>query len=224
MKSNLHLGRILFLLVLLPGGLIFFAWKMSRFAAEEKNRVEAQAALPTPAEAAETRRLQALDQLQPQLAERRELASRCVSQALRSVDGLDRDAALLVVLSGPQCGGDCVSERAATELAGSYYLEGVRVLLIRTSTSAPSQPPPGVYAVVMPHCHPLISDFGDDYYFRHPDGSVSSSGDRSERLLRMISERRARADPEQKEDQDELPEVPFNPEAVVRQALNLPAR
>ena len=225
MKSDLHLGRILFLLVLLPGGLIYFAWRLSDFAANEKTRAEALAAEPTPAEAAEIRKQRALEALEGLFDERRGLARQCVDQAMRSVDGLDRDAAVLVILSGPQCRGDCDSERMATELAGSYYLEGVRVLLIRTSTSAPSQPPPGVYAVVMPTCHSLISEFGDDYFFRQRDGSISSSGTRNEGLMRITTERLALLEPGTRPDpREDPPTLPFNPEAVVRQALDLPPK
>ena len=128
-------------------------------------------------------------------------------------------------MSGPQCRGDCDSERLATELAGSYYLEGVRVLLIRTSTSAPSQPPPGVYAVVMPTCHSLISEFGDDYFFRQRDGSISSSGTRNEGLMRITTERLALLEPGTRPDpREDPPTLPFNPETVVRQALDLPPK
>lgn len=220
MKPDLHLGRILFLLVLLPGGLIYFAWTMSRFAAEEQEKAAAVAAQPSAEEAAEMRRLRALDALQPQIEARRSRAQQCVAQAMRSVDGLDDDAAVLVLLASANCGPGCATERLATELASSYYLEGLRVLLIRTSTSAPSPPPPGVYAVVMPDCASLIADYGDDYYFRHRDGSVSSSGERAEQLLKLVAERSALLEPPE----DELPEVRFDPERAVRRALDLPPR
>lgn len=220
MKSDFHLARTLLLLVVLPAGLIFFAWQMSTVAADGMARADARAALPSAEEAAEMARLRAVDELQPLLAERRDRAQRCVSQGMRSVDGLSDDAAVLVLLSGPSCATGCATESIATELASSYYLEGLRVLLIRTSSANPGQPPPGVYTVVMPACATLIAAHGDDYFFRSRTGQVSSSGARHEQLMQIEAERSALAEPTD----EALPELPFNPEATVRKALDLPPK
>jgi len=220
MKSDFHLIRAVFLLIVVPAALIFFAWQMTSVAVDEKAKADAIAALPTAEEAAEMRRLRAVDDLQPEIQQRRERALRCVSQGMRSVDGLSNDAAVLVVLSGPSCAAGCPTETTATELASSYYLEGLRVLLIRTSPNNPSPPPPGVYTVVMPACASLIAGHGDDYYFRNRSGEVLSSGVRHERYLQIIAERSARSEP----GSDELPNVPFDPEAAVRAALDLPPK
>ncbi len=220
MKSEFHLARTLFLLIIVPAALIFFAWQMSTVAADEQARAKARAALPSEEEAAEINRLRALEELQPRLAERRDRAQRCVSQGMRSVDGLSDDASVLVVLSGPSCATGCATESIATELASSYYLEGLRVLLIRTSSTNPGQPPPGVYTVVMPACASLIAEHGDDYYFRSRSGEVSSSGVRHEQLMQIAAEHSVLGD----EADQELPELPFDPETTVREALSLPPK
>ncbi|MCB1633290.1 MAG: hypothetical protein KDI37_04835 [Xanthomonadales bacterium] len=148
------------------------------------------------------------------ISEREPLVRHCVRQAMR---GLSLEAnnlvPMLVMFKGRGCGENCDAEAIAQQLVNDYRLEGLQVLLVRTSVSDIQPPSPaGVPTISVAGCAPLIRDLGDDYVLRWPDGRFDSTGHRFESAVR-------RPPPE---DPNKPPPPPeFNPEAVVRQGLNL---
>ena len=199
-------------LLLLPALLLFIAWHFTDLIVadhsgelEERQRAERQQQLLD-----EVERQNALTQ-QARIDARRELATGCVRQALRGLGiAPDRLAPMLFMVQSRGCGAGCDSEEIARYLVNEYRIEGLQVVLIRTVTDAGSQPPApaGVPTVAIPSCAPLVRNHGDDYFLRLPDGSLSSSGERHESLIRFGVEG-----------------TPvFDPDPLVREALGLTGR
>lgn len=211
MKSSRY---ILWLAVLVI--LLFIAWRMSELllqdqaayqAERERLALAAQEQADAAAAAAEADR-----QLRLRIDARRALAADCAAQALR---GLGVEPAALVpmlfVVQQRGCGEDCDSGEIARQLVNEYHLEGLQVVLIRTELTERQQPSPaGVPTVSIPACAPLVAEHGDDYYLRLTDGTIESSGERHEAMLRST---------------EDAPATPsFDPEAVARRGLGLTPR
>jgi hypothetical protein len=197
---------------LLPALLLYIAWHFTGAVLadrsgelEERQRAEREQQLLD-----EVARQNAL-LMQERLDARRELAGSCINQALRGL-GLDpgRLVPMLFMLHWRGCGEDCETEAIAQHLVNEYRLEGLQVVLLRTETGErlQAQAPAGVPTVTIPSCAPLVRDHGDDYLLRLPDGSLSSSGERHEGLIRFGS----------------VGPPPFDPDPLVRRALGLSAR
>ncbi len=199
-------------LLLLPALLLFIAWHFTDLVVadhsgelEERQRAERQQQLLD-----EVERQNALSQ-QERIDARRELAATCVRQALRGL-GIEPSqiVPVLFMLKWRGCGEGCDSEQIAQFLVNEYRLEGLQVVLIRTEsvTGPQQQSPAGVPTVAIPSCAPLVRNHGDDYFLRLPDGSLSSSGERHEGLIRFGS----------------VGPPVFDPDPLVREALGLSGR
>lgn len=196
--------RLFIVLVAAPAALLWLAWELAQLHGRpeadprgDSSTSSAQASMPSDRE-------RAPDARQALVGQRRELATRCVNQGLRVADAELRHARLtLVVATSTGCRRGCEAERIAERLNDSYTLEGLRVLLLRTDEQGGMDTPMGVSTVVVPDCAGLFASLGHDYFLRHPDGSLSSSGERHEAAL--------------------LHEVglEFDPEPLVRRHLNL---
>jgi hypothetical protein len=198
-------GRYVFWLLLVPAALLVFAWKMNSHLAdvrsgalEEREYAERMAARAAQNERETERYLAA------RVEERRDLAKRCVARALQTFgDPLASAAATLVIVNFKGCGVDCDTDAIATRLADEYAIQRLHVLLIRTIEDQRLTAAPGVETITMTDCQPLVSDYGDDYFFRNVAGELSSSGERHEGyLLRRIP-----------------PSASFDPEPLVREGL-----
>jgi hypothetical protein len=208
--------RYIVWLVVLPVILLIIAWRMSGYllqdqvairAERERAELAARELAQATAAAVEADRL-----LQQGIDARRRLASQCVTQALRGL-GIEPGTLvpMLFVLQQQACAADCPTEESARQLVNEYYLEGLQVVLIRTAQTERQRPSPaGVPTVSIPSCAPLVADHGDDYFLRMADGTLGSSGERHEHLLRSTEE--------------EPVSPPFDPATLVRQGLGLTPR
>ena len=123
---------------------------------------------------------------------------------------------MLFIVQQRGCGEGCDTDAIARQLVNEYYLEGLQVVLIRTEQTDRQQPSPaGVPTVTIPSCTALVVEQGDDYFLRLADGSIGSSGERHEALLRSLAEAANEEDPVS---------PPFDPEPLVRQGLGLAPR
>lgn len=196
--------RVFIVLVALPAALLWLAWRLAQGQLQPSvDTAAAAAAPPAPASVAVAEQA-STDALQAVLRERRESAARCVGRGLRVADADVREARLtLVVATSTGCRRGCEAERIAEHLNDRYTMEGLRVLLLRTDEDGRMETPMGVTTVVVPDCARLFQPHGHDYFLRHSDGSLSSSGERHEAALL-----------------EEL-ELEFDPEPLVRRHLNL---
>ncbi len=202
-------GRLIFWLLLVPTVLLIFAWRMNTHLAEvrtgaleERERAEQEAKL-----LAENARQTAL-YVEARLDERRARAARCVDRALQTIGDDLADGPALVVFGFRGCGEDCDTDATLSALVNEYWLQKLRVLLIRTEPSSLPVVPAGVDMVVISECRPLVERYGDDYAFRDARGRLSSSGERHEQILQFGG----KAPP------------PFEPEVLVRRGLDLPPK
>ncbi|TXK64361.1 hypothetical protein [Alkalisalibacterium limincola] len=196
--------RLFIMLVAVPGALLWLAWELAQVhpapAAPTSVSAAGNPAPPTAVDAQPTRAELAGEIVR----QRRERAAQCVGRGLRVANPDMRGAKLtLVVATSTGCRHGCEAERIAERLNDDYTLEGLRVMLLRTDDDGRMDTPMGVSTVVVPDCAPLFAPLGHDYFLRHADGSLSSSGERHEAAL--------------------LYEVglEFDPEPLVRRHLNL---
>ncbi len=202
--------RFFFWLLLLPGLLGFFAWKLNTHLAEVASGVleERERTKRTAAREAENQRQDALN-LERRLNDRRALAKTCVEQGLRTVsDDLRVAPATLVIVNYKGCGVDCDTDAIASKLVDDYTLQRLQVLLIRTIEAGHPPSPLGVHTLIITDCAPLVADYGDDFFFRVGKGMLSSSGERHEAYLTS----------------GKGLDSPFDPEPLARKGLGLPAR
>lgn len=196
--------RLFVMLVVLPAALLWLAWALAQRLGQPPGDTTGDAVVSAPPSPATSDQQGPTDALHAVVRQRRERAAQCVGQGLR-VAGADlREARLtLVVATSTGCQRGCEAEHIAEYLNDSYMLEGLRVLLLRTDEDGRMDTPMGVTTVVVPGCARLFEALGHDYFLRHADGSLSSSGERHEAAL--------------------LYEVglEFDPEPLVRRHLNL---
>lgn len=196
-------ARIGFWLLLLPGALLYLAWKTTSLVGTLSNPApppgsgpDAGPAPTVPAEGV------------TESAERRALAQRCVDLALRASTTRLREAdPLLVLVAGGGCGEGCDVDARATALADAWHARGLQVLLLRTREGGPAATPPGVTTLVLPQCAALAEAPGDDYFLRARDGTLGSAGERHVRWLQRTKD-------------DDVPA--FDPEALVAAHYHLP--
>lgn len=195
--------RLIIALVVVPGALLWLAWELAQRHAGPTD-LATQVSVAAPPEPSTLDRDLAIARAHELVAQRREQAARCVGRGLRVADAEVRQARLtLVVATSTGCRHGCEPERIAEHLNDSYTLEGLRVLLLRTDDDGRMDTPMGVSTVVVPDCAALFAPLGHDYFLRHADGALSSSGERHEASLLYDLE------------------LEFDPEPLVRQHLNL---
>ena len=200
-------ARIVVWVLLVPAGLLFFAWKMNWHisdvrsgALEEREREQRMSAMQAQNEQQSALYMAGL------IEGRRALAQTCVARALLTLGGVIAKApSTLVILNYKGCGPQCDTDAVAIRMADKYVLEGLQVLLIRTVEENQQPTPLGVHTVTITDCKSLASDYGDDYFFRNAKGELSSSGARHEGYMR---ERKAMTGV-------------FDPEPLVRQGLGI---
>lgn len=195
--------RLFIVLVAAPAALLWLAWEMAQLHGQPAgDPAAAEAPGASPSRVAPGL---AEDPKQAIVRQRREHAAQCVARGLRVAGAELRDARLtLVVATSTGCRRGCEAERIAERLNDSYTLEGLRVLLLRTDDDGRMDTPMGVTTVVVPGCAGLLEPLGHDYFLRHADGSLSSSGERHEAaLLHEVA-------------------LAFDPEPLVRRHFNLP--
>jgi hypothetical protein len=166
--------RIGFWLLLLPGALLYLAYKTATLVGS------LSPGAPPPGEAAPGEAARAPGTVADTIdAGRLALARRCVDLALRAADPRVREAdPLLVLVAGTGCGEGCDIDARATALADAWHLRGLRVLLLRTREGGPASTPAGVTTLVLPQCAALAQMPGDDYFLRFTDGTLGSAGER----------------------------------------------
>jgi hypothetical protein len=203
--------RIGFWLLLLPGALLYLAWKITTLVDTLSTKapppgVAAEPARVTPEEATPADAVP--DDAAPERAVRRALAQRCVDLALRAAAPRLREAdPLLVLVAGAGCGEGCDLDARATALVDAWYARGLQVLLLRTREGGPAATPAGVTTLVLPQCAALAQAPGDDYFLRYRDGSLGSDGERHARWRQQSPD-------------DETPA--FDPEGLVAAHYRLP--
>lgn len=169
--------RLVFWLGLLPALLLTLALRMnthfvevSTGALEEREREQHNEKMLAQAE--EQTRIY----LQERNAKRQALAEDCARRAGRSFgDRYSGASPALIFVSHRGCGKNCDTEKTAARLADEYHYKGLGVMVIRTRDDDVSARQGGVDTVIIPDCNPLASGYGDDYFFRHASGAISSS-------------------------------------------------
>ena len=169
--------RLVFWLGLLPALLLTVALRMSSYFVDVKT-----GALEERERAAHNERMLAVSDEQARRynaefnARRQALAEDCVRRAGRSFgDRYSGASPALIFVSHRGCGKDCDTEKTAARLADEYHYKGLGVMVIRTRDDDVGVRQGGVDTVIIPDCKPLASIYGDDYFFRDADGSISSS-------------------------------------------------
>lgn len=189
--------RLLFWLVLLPTVLLVAGYWLTAFLGadrpeelqvrQEKERAEQRAAQAE---------RESADYIARRTAAQETLARDCLGQVDRATGHALRDAdPLLVIVSWEGCGTGCDTDATATALADEWRFYGLRVLLLRTREGRGASQPPGVTTLVLPQCEALANAYGDDYFLRRPDGSLSSGGEVFSRRVRGADPFQARFDP-----------------------------
>jgi hypothetical protein len=195
--------RLLFWLVLMPTVLLIAGYWLTAFISADRSgeredrdrqthneRMLAQAERDTAA------------YLARRIAAQETLARECLAQVDRATGNALRDAdPLLVIVSWEGCGVGCDTEATATALADEWRFYGLRVLLLRTLESRRASSPAGVTTLVMPQCEALANTYGDDYFLRYRDGTLSNGGE-------VFMRRLGGAEPF---------DAPFNPTALLRE-------
>lgn len=182
--------RILFWLVLLPAVLLVAGYRLNASLADGRAGALAQRA---EAERERQQREQAeraeAESVQRRLDAQAALARECLVLADRATGNALREAdPLLVLVSGGGCGPQCDLDGIASALADEWRFYGLKVLLLRTREGGPAASPLGVTTLVLPQCAALASAFGDDYFLRFRDGTLSSGGERYAQALRATAE------------------------------------
>lgn len=178
--------RLLFWLVLLPTVLLVTGYRLNASLAEGRaqelaRRAEADRERQQREAAAQAEVESARRRLDAQAA----LARECLTLADRATGGSLRDAdPLLVLVADSGCGPQCDLDAMASALADEWRFYGLKVLMLRTREDGPASSPLGVTTLVLPQCAGLASGFGDDYFLRLRDGSLSSGGERYAEALR----------------------------------------
>lgn len=182
--------RLLFWLVLLPVVLLVVGYRLTAVLGGDRAQDLAQR---TEAERERQQREAAAraeaESVQRRLDAQATLARECLALADRATGGSLREAdPLLVLVAGSGCGPQCDLDATASKLADEWRFYGLKVLLLRTREGGPATSPLGVTTLVLPQCAGLASGFGDDYFLRLRDGSLSSGGERYAAALRAAAD------------------------------------
>lgn len=182
--------RILFWLVLLPTVLLVVGYRLNASLGGGRAEELAQRAeVDRAREAHEAAARAAAESVQRRLDAQATLARECLALADRATGGALRDAdPLLVLVAGNGCGPQCDLDATASALADEWRFYRLKVLLLRTREGGPAASPLGVTTLVLPQCAGLASGFGDDYFLRLRDGSLSSGGERYAQALRATAD------------------------------------
>jgi hypothetical protein len=189
--------RLLFWLVLLPTILLVVGYRLTAFvAADRPAEQEAQALRERGERERALAERDAAAHVASRIAAQETLARECLATADRATGNALRDAdPLLVIAAWEGCGVGCDTDATATALADEWRFYGLKVLLLRTREGGPAASPAGVTTLVLPQCEALANRYGDDYFLRHRDGTLSSAGEIFVRRIAGADEFAARFDP-----------------------------
>ena len=178
--------RIVFWLVLLPTVLLVTGYRLNASLADGRaEELARRAEADREREQREAAARAEAQSVQRRLDAQARLARECLTLADRATGGSLREAdPLLVLVSGGGCGPQCDLDATASTLADEWRFYGLKVLLLRLREGGPAASPLGVTTLVLPQCAGLASAYGDDYFLRLRDGSLSSGGERYAEALR----------------------------------------